>query len=155
MQTVFVSPISFLGDFRNRPLLTSLGTQCYSLGTQCYSLGTQCCPDNEKLLLPFTRTWTILLGKYVFDIKVDLFNLETQNQSKNIPMTFPSSPIKIWGKSVQGFQSYDLTDKLYRSPFLCGGYKVLARSDIARLNYTIGRKFQEFLYFHILLSLNC
>ena len=38
-------------------------------------------------------------------------NLESQNQTKNIPVTFPSSTIKMWGKSVEGFLSYDLTNK--------------------------------------------
>ena len=29
----------------------------------------------------------------------------------NIPVGLPSSPIQIFGKSVQGFQSYDQTNK--------------------------------------------
>ena len=33
------------------------------------------------------------------------------NQSKNIPVALPSSPFKIWGKSVQGFLSCDRTNK--------------------------------------------
>ena len=44
-------------------------------------------------------------------IKVDPLNLESQNQAKNIPVGLPSSPIKIWGKSVQGFRSYERTIK--------------------------------------------
>ena len=38
-------------------------------------------------------------------------NLESQNQTKDIPVFFPSSPIKIWGISVQEFRSYDRTNK--------------------------------------------
>ena len=33
-------------------------------------------------------------------MNVDPLNLESQNQAKNIPVGLPSSPIKIWGKSV-------------------------------------------------------
>ena len=44
-------------------------------------------------------------------IKVYPLNLESQNQAKNIPVGLSSSQIKIWGKSVQGFLSYDRTDK--------------------------------------------
>ena len=75
------------------------------------SLGTQRCPGYSKLLPPFTRTWTILSGNKIFAIKVDLLNLESQNQAKNISVGLPISPIKIWGKSVQGFLSYDRTNK--------------------------------------------
>jgi len=35
-----------------------------------------------------------------FSVKVDTLNLESQNQAKNIPVGLPSSPIKIWGKSI-------------------------------------------------------
>ncbi len=38
-------------------------------------------------------------------------NLKIRNQEKNIPVGLPSSPIKILGKSVKGFLSYDRTDK--------------------------------------------
>ena len=38
-------------------------------------------------------------------------NLDSQNHTKNIPLVIPSSPNKIWGNSVQGFLSYDLTNK--------------------------------------------
>ena len=61
--------------------------------------------------MPFTRTWTILLGNLIFVIKVDSLNLESQNQAKNISVDLPSSPIKIWGKSVKRFLSYDRTNK--------------------------------------------
>ena len=50
-------------------------------------------------------------GVLNFAIKVFPLNLESQNQAKNIPVDLPSSPIKIWGKSVQGFLSYDRTKK--------------------------------------------
>ena len=46
-----------------------------------------------------------------FSVKVDTLNLESQNQAKNIPVGLPSSPIKIWGKLVQGFLSYDRKNK--------------------------------------------
>ena len=39
-------------------------------------------------------------GKLNFRIKVDSLNLESQNQAKNISVVHPSSPIKIWDKSV-------------------------------------------------------
>ena len=58
-----------------------------------------------KVTPPFTRTWTIY--REIFAIKVDPLNLESQNQTKNIPVGLSSSPIKIWDKSVQGFLSYD------------------------------------------------
>ena len=42
---------------------------------------------------------------------IDHLKLESQNQAKNVPGGLPSSPIKINGKSVQGFLSYDRTNK--------------------------------------------
>ena len=42
---------------------------------------------------------------------MDPLNLESQNLAKNIPVGLPSYPIKFWGKSVQGFASYDRTNK--------------------------------------------
>ena len=36
-------------------------------------------------------------------------NLESQSQTKNIPLVLPSFPVKIWGKSVKGFLSFDRT----------------------------------------------
>ena len=47
----------------------------------------------------------------MFAIKVDPLNLEFKKKVKNIPVDLPSYPIKIWGKSVKGFLSYDLTNK--------------------------------------------
>ena len=44
-------------------------------------------------------------------IKVDPLNLESLNQTKDNPVGLPSYPIKIWGKLVQGFLSYDRTNK--------------------------------------------
>ena len=39
-------------------------------------------------------------------------HFESQNQTKNISVGLPKSPIKIWGKSVQqGVLSYDRTNK--------------------------------------------
>ena len=63
--------------------------------------------------MPFTRTWTILPGNKIFAIKVDLLNLESQHHAKNIHVGLLSSPIKIWGKSIQGFLSYDRTNRDY------------------------------------------
>ena len=37
--------------------------------------------------------------------------IRISNQAKNIPVGLPSSPIKILGKSFQGFPSYDQTNK--------------------------------------------
>ena len=36
-----------------------------------------------------------LLGNTIFATKVNLLNLESLNQAKNIPVVLPSSPIKI------------------------------------------------------------
>ena len=44
-------------------------------------------------------------------LKVNPLNLEFLNQAKNVPVVLPSSPIKIQGKSANGFISYDRTDK--------------------------------------------
>ena len=46
-----------------------------------------------------------------FVVNYDQLKLESQNQAKNIPMGLPSSPIKIFGKSVTGCLSYDRTKK--------------------------------------------
>ena len=46
----------------------------------------------------------------MFAIKIDPLNLESQNQAKNILVGLPSSLIKIWGKSIQEFLSYDWTN---------------------------------------------
>jgi len=64
-----------------------------------------------QFLQPFTRTWTILPGNQIFAIKVDTLYLKFHNQAKNITMCLPSSPLIIWGKSVQGFLSYDRAHK--------------------------------------------
>ena len=42
-------------------------------------------------------------GKLTFRYKIELLKLESQNHTKNILVGLPSSLIKIWGKSVQGF----------------------------------------------------
>ena len=64
-----------------------------------------------RILPPFTRTWTILPGKWIFASKVDPLNLESQNQAKNSLVGLPSSTIKIWGKSVKELLSYDRRNK--------------------------------------------
>ena len=50
---------------------------------------------------------TIIQENWIFAIWVDSLNVESQNQAKNILVGLPNSPIKILGKSVQGFPSYD------------------------------------------------
>ena len=40
---------------------------------------------------------------------MDPLNFSSQKQTKNISVVLPSSPIKIWGKSVKRFLSYDRT----------------------------------------------
>ena len=55
-------------------------------------LRTQRCPGYSWLLPPFTCV-----------DHVDPLHLESQNEAKNIPVVFPSSPIKFWGKHVKGF----------------------------------------------------
>ena len=55
-------------------------------------------------LVDFTR-------KLTFATKVDPLNWDSQAQTNNIPLALPSSPIKIWGKSVYGIKSYDRTYK--------------------------------------------
>ena len=60
----------------------------------CTCMGTQLC------------LWTKL-----YFLKVNPFNLEFLIQDKNLPIVIPSSQIKIWGKSVKGFMSYDRTKK--------------------------------------------
>ena len=59
-------------------------------------------PRLLKVTPPFTRTWTILPGNYIFAIEVDLLNIESQNQTKNISVVLPSSPIKKLRQIGQG-----------------------------------------------------
>ena len=47
----------------------------------------------------------------IFSISVNLLILQFLNIAKNIPVVLQSSPIKIWGKSVKGFLTYDETYK--------------------------------------------
>ena len=58
------------------------------------SLGTQRCPGYWKLLRRLPALELILPGNYIFAIEVDLLNIEFQNQTKNISVVLPSSPIK-------------------------------------------------------------
>jgi len=51
-------------------------------------------------------------GKLFFAIKVDSLNIDLPvRPARNIPVVLPSSQIKIYGKLVQGFMSYDLKNK--------------------------------------------
>ena len=71
-------------------------------------------PSAAKVTKSYSRRLPALndfTGKLKFVIKVDQLNVESQNQAKDLPVGLPSSPIKIWGKSVQGFLSYDRTNK--------------------------------------------
>ena len=42
----------------------------------------------------------------VLPLKVNPLKLKSLNQAKNIPLVLPKSPIKFWGKSVQGLPSH-------------------------------------------------
>ena len=46
-----------------------------------------------------------------FRYKVNPFKLTLPDLAKNITMVLLNSPIKIRGKSVKGFMSYDLADR--------------------------------------------
>ena len=63
--------------------------------------------------------------------------LKSQNQAKNIPVVLPSSPIQIWGKSVQGFMSYDQT---YTNKQKNKDYNFIYKSssDFAGISVNIG-----------------
>ena len=47
----------------------------------------------------------------IFPDKIRLAHLRISEQAKNIPVALPSFPVKIRGKSVQGFLSYDRKNK--------------------------------------------
>ena len=47
----------------------------------------------------------------MFTKKVNPLHLDSKHQVKNISMALPSYSIKIWGKSVKGFLSYDRKNK--------------------------------------------
>ena len=69
-------------------------------------------PSVPRLIMVTTAVYPHLveLGKLRFRNKSPL-TLESTNQAKNIPVALLSSPIKILGKTVQGFLSYDRTNK--------------------------------------------
>ena len=52
-----------------------------------------------------------LPGNHTIHIKHNPLSQEFLNQTKNIPVVLSSSPIKILGKSVKGFMSYDVSLK--------------------------------------------
>ena len=70
------------------------------------SLGTQRC--QLRLLNVTTAVYPHLVVNYDFSY---LESLESSTQAKKNPLVLPSFPIKIWGKSVKGFISYDRTSK--------------------------------------------
>ena len=57
-------------------------------------LGTQSYPGNSQLLPWFTRTWINIRILAIFPYK----SLKTRQRT--LTLMLPSSPIKIWGKSV-------------------------------------------------------
>ena len=54
-----------------------------------------------------------LPGKVAFSTKISKLNLKFSNQAENTPVVLTSNfkPIKMWVKSVQGFLSYNWTNK--------------------------------------------
>ena len=64
-------------------------------------MGTQRGPGNSSLLPPFTRTWSWITNFCYFSLLV-LLNLESQNQTKNITVAFPSSQIKFEANRSRG-----------------------------------------------------
>ena len=73
--------------WRVRLMRTLWFLQKYKIHT---SLGTQCLPGYSLLLSPFTRIWITILVIFPW-----IFNLESQNQAKNMPVVLPSSQIKL------------------------------------------------------------
>ena len=67
------------------------------------------CPALQKVLIVISTGYPHLVlnddFSYFYPAKVDPLKLESQN----IPVVLPSTPTKIWGKSVQVLKSYDLT----------------------------------------------
>ena len=74
-------------------------------------------------------------------MKVDPRNLESQNKAKNIFVVFPSFPIKIWGKSVQGFPSFDRTNKQTNRDY----YFIYIDTSFVNLLYINTGKYQSIL----------
>ena len=68
-------------------------------------------PGAAQVTHSYYRHLPALGRNYIFAIKVNPIDLKLCNQAKNIPMGLPSSPIKMLGKSVQGFRNYDRTYK--------------------------------------------
>ena len=56
------------------------------------------------------------LERFYRETEFPLVNLESQIRAKKIPVSLPSSPIKMLCKSVQGFLIYDKILKIYISP---------------------------------------
>ena len=66
-------------------------------------MGTQRGPGNSSLLPPFTRTWSWITNFCYFSLLVlHPLNLESQNQTKNITVAFPSSQIKFEANRSRG-----------------------------------------------------
>ena len=80
-------------------LYTSLGTQRCQGYLNCYSYRFPAL----KLFYRETKFSLVKLNRPL--------NLESQNQTKNIPVGLPSSQIKIWRQLVQGFLNFDRTNK--------------------------------------------
>ena len=74
-----------------------------------YLLGNSALPRLLKVTLSVYPHWNDFTGKPIFCYYIRSFQLKIS--TKNIPVGLPSSPIKIWGKSVLGFLSYDRTNR--------------------------------------------
>ena len=66
---------------------------------------------NKNGLPPFWGDVQLFALIYLY-MWVDPLRLDFYNQSKNNPTILLFIPIKIWGKSVQGFLSYDQKSEL-------------------------------------------
>ena len=71
--------------------------------------GNYCKEDNYPFLGFKIGNWIFLIIYIFIYLEHSLKKFSCSNQAKNIPIIRPCSQIKIWGKSVQCFLSYDRT----------------------------------------------
>ena len=76
-----------------------------------------------SLLSPFTHTLSLIMILAISPY--NSLNLESQNQSKNIPVAIPGSLINIWGISVKGFLRYDRDKQSVRQTNICKSHNKL------------------------------